>query len=314
MTDAGAPILPTPPTLPTLRPLGVGDIVDQTIAIYRASPGLFVVLAALPYLVLAIMTLLLDLAFSGSTPFTNLPSILDPSDPTRFTSFTPGQLAGLVTFGIVIGVVSVLVLSVQAAALVDAMSERYLGRDTTIIGSLRAGLRASVRLILASIIAFVVFVAVVAVAIFALGLASAALRNPLPAIVGVIAMIVVVLYVVASWMPLPAVITLEGAGPIAGLRRAWRLAGGARWRILGLLALMTILQVIIGLLFGLVLLGTVSTGGAVKTVLQEVVNLAVNALWAPIQWGVFTLLYYDLRVRKEAFDLQFAAEAMPRAT
>lgn len=311
MTDAGAP------TPPTLRPLGVGDIVDQTIAIYRASPGLFVVLAALPYLVLAIMTLVLDLAFAGATPFTNLSSILVPSvpsDPTSFTSFTPGQLAGLVTFGVVIGVVSVLVLSVQAAALVDAMSKRYLGQDTTIIGSLRAGLRASVRLILASIIAFITFVAVVAVAILALGLASTALHNPLPAIVGVIAMIVVVLYVVASWMPLPAVITLEGSGPIAGLRRSWRLAGGARWRILGLLALMSILQGIIGLLFGLVLLGTVATGGAVKTVLQEVVNLAVNALWAPIQWGVFTLLYYDLRVRKEAFDLQLAAEAMPRAT
>jgi len=77
---------------------------------------------------------------------------------------------------------------------------------------------------------------------------------------------------------------------------------------------MTILQAILGLLFAFLFLGTIVTEGAVKTVLQEVVNLAVNALWAPIQWGVFTVLYYDLRVRKEAFDLQLAAEAMPRAT
>lgn len=306
MTDA---------TAPTLRPLGVGDIVDRTIGIYRASPGLFLVLAALPYIVLAIATIVLGLAFVRTTPFTTLPTtIFDPSDPTSFTSITPGQLAGLVTFGVVIGVVSLLVLSVQAAAIVDAMSKRYLGRPTTLAESLRAGLRASVRLILASIVAFVAFIVIVAVAIIALAIASAALGNPLPALIGGLAMVVLIFYVVASWMPLPAVVTLEGRGPIDGLRRAWQLAGGARWRILGLLVLMSILQGILGLLFAFVFLGTIVTEGVTKTVLQEVANLAVNALWAPIQWGVFTLLYYDLRVRKEAFDLQLAAEAMPRAT
>ena len=305
MTDA---------TAPTLRPLGVGDIVDRTIGIYRASPGLFLVIAALPYIVLAIVTLVFNLAFVSTTPFTTLPTtVFDPSNPTRI-AFTPEQLSGLVTFGVVIGLVGLLVLSVQAAAIVDAMSKRYLGRPTTVADSLRAGLRASVRLILASIVAFVSFMVVVVVALFAVGLATALTNNPLPVIVGVIGVFVLTFYLVASWMPLPAVVTLEALGPVAGLRRAWHLAGGARWRILGLLVLMTILQGILGLLFAFVFLGTIAAEGTAKTVLQEVANLAVNALWAPIQWGVFTLLYYDLRVRKEAFDLQLAAEAMPRAT
>ena len=305
MTDA---------TAPTLRPLGVGDIVDRTIGLYRASPGLFLVLAALPYIVLAIVSLGLNLAFVRTTPFTTFPTTFDPSDPTSFTSFTPSELSGLVTYAVVIGVVSLLVLSVQAAAIVDAMSKRYLGQPTTLGGSLRAGLRASVRLILASIVAFVAFLVVMVVGVILVGVVSAVLGNPIPALIGVVGLFVLLFYLVASWMPLPAVVTLEEKGPVAGLRRAWQLAGGARWRILGLLTLMTILQVILGVLFAFVFLGTVVTEGATRTVLQEVANLAVNALWAPIQWGVFTLLYYDLRVRKEAFDLLLAAEAMPRAS
>lgn len=305
MTDA---------TAPTLRPLGVGDIVDRTIGLYRASPGLFLVLAALPYIALAIVSLGLNLAFVRTTPFTTFPTTFDPSDPASFASFTPSELSGLVTYAVVIGVVSLLVLSVQAAAIVDAMSKRYLGQPTTLGGSLRAGLRASVRLILASIVVFVAFLVVVIVGVILVGVVSAVLGNPIPALIGVVGLFVLVFYLVASWMPLPAVVTLEEKGPVAGLRRTWQLAGGARWRILGLLTLMTILQGILGLLFAFVFLGTVVTEGPTRTVLQEVANLAVNALWAPIQWGVFTLLYYDLRVRKEAFDLQLAAEAMPRAS
>jgi len=305
----------TDATAPTLRPLGVGDIVDRAIGLYRASPGLFLVIAALPYIVLAIVTLGLNLAFVRTTPFTTLPTnVFDPTDPTSFISFTPSELSGLVTYGVVIGVVSLLVLSVQAAAIVDAMSKRYLGQPATLGGSLRAGLRASVRLILASIVAFIAFLVIVVVGVIVVTVVAAVLGNPLPAIIGVIGLFVLIFYVIASWMPLPAVVTLEAKGPIDGVRRAWQLASGARWRILGLLMLMGILQGILGLLFAFVFLGTVVTEGALKTVLQEVANLAVNALWAPIQWGVFTLLYYDLRVRKEAFDLQLAAEAMPRVS
>ncbi|HEX9494513.1 MAG TPA: hypothetical protein VGA38_01995 [Candidatus Limnocylindria bacterium] len=306
MTDA---------TAPTLRPLGIGDIVDRTIGLYRASPGLFLVLAALPYLVLAIVSLILNQVFVRASQLAANPFAIGPAQTVDLQrSFPPEVLADVAQFYAVLGIVGTVVLSVQAAALVDAMSKRYLGRPTTLNESLRAGLRASVRLILASIVAFVAFILVVVIAIVVLAILGTAINNPLPVVLGVLALFVLIFYVIASWMTLPAVVTLEGKGPIAALGRAWRLANGARWRILGLLVLMGIMQGILGVLFALVLLGTVATEGAARTVLQEVANLAVNALWAPIQWGVFTLLYYDLRVRKEAFDLQLAAEAMPRDT
>ena len=46
-------------------------------------------------------------------------------------------------------------------------------------------------------------------------------------------------------------------------------------------------------------------------VIQNLANFASTIVWAPVEWLAFTVLYYDLRVRKEAFDLQLAAEALP---
>lgn len=303
------------PAAPVLRPLGIGDIVDRTISLYRGAPRLFLLLAALPYLVLTILAIGLNLAFPRIGSFTAA-NIFDPADPSKF-NITPAQITDLTIYGVVTGIASFLVVSVQAAAVVDAMSKRYLGQPATLRGSLAIGLRASVRLMLAAVAAFFGVMLAFAVMFGVIGAAAVIARGPVAVVLvlgGFILFGVAIFYVLASWMTLPAVVIIEGLRPLASLRRSWRLARGARWRILGLLMLMGILEVILGVLFAVVLLGVVATQGPVRIVLQETANLAVNAVWAPLQWGVFTLLYYDLRVRKEAFDLQLAAEAMPRAT
>lgn len=316
MQDAPSPGPPPPPA--QLRPLGIGDIVDRAISIVRSDPKLLFAIAALPYLVLSVIQLAFNLAFPRITTFTELN--FDRFAPGRAVplDLSPSEIAALGAYGLVIGIASLIVVSVQTAGLIDAVSKRYLGRPTTISESLRAGLRASGRLILAGIVVFLLIAVTIAVATVAVVLGAVAVRSvAVGVIVGfalVIAVFVVIFYLTASLMPLPTVVTLEGARPIAAIRRSWSLAGGARWRILGLLLLMAILSSIISLLFTFVLLSTVATQGAVRTVLQQLVNLAVAVVWSPIQWGAFTLLYYDLRIRKEAFDLQLAAEALPRAT
>jgi hypothetical protein len=50
----------------------------------------------------------------------------------------------------------------------------------------------------------------------------------------------------------------------------------------------------------------------VRFALQQGVSLLANIAWAPIQWATIAVLYFDLRVRKEALDLQLATEALPR--
>ena len=109
-------------------------------------------------------------------------------------------------------------------------------------------------------------------------------------------------------------------GPIAALGRSWRLSSGSRWRVIGIQALLGILNLVLSLLIGGIFGGLAAAGQTeqpgqfgVSTVVQTLVNLASTIIWAPVEWIAFTILYYDLRVRKEAFDLQLAAEALPQS-
>lgn len=292
---------------PTLRPLGVGDIVDRVFGIYRSRPLLFVTVAAIPYLLLVLFAAVLGGAFAGS--FLALaPLLASPDDVTELLPTLGPAIAALALYALIVGVGALLVSLVQSAALVDATAARYLGRDTTVGRSLRVGLRASPRLLAMGILALLAFLVpwVVAVAVIA------ATREWYSVVGGVIAAIAGTFYLAASWMVSPAVATLEGIGPLAALRRSWRLSDGHRWRIIGTIALLLVLQVVLTALLSFVLLVSFVTDQTLRLVLQQVVNLLAAIAWAPVYWGTFAVLYYDLRVRKEAYDLQLAAEALPR--
>jgi hypothetical protein len=110
-------------------------------------------------------------------------------------------------------------------------------------------------------------------------------------------------------------------GPIAALGRAWRLSAGNRWRIFGIQVRLFILNLVLSLLIGGIFGGIAAAGAqsgspgqaGLASVVQSLVNFASTIIWAPVEWIAFTVLYYDLRVRKEAFDLQLAAEALPQS-
>ena len=53
---------------------------------------------------------------------------------------------------------------------------------------------------------------------------------------------------------------------------------------------------------------------AAQTVLNQVVAAVVTILLEPISAIARTLLYYDLRVRKEGFDLELMARQLAAAT
>ena len=290
---------------PTLRPLGVGDIVDRVFTLYRARPLLFLTLAAIPYLTLALALGALAIPFAPT--FIALAPLLSAAEPPAIDRVVDAAI-GVGSFLLIAVLVAIVVFAVQSAALVDAAAARYLGREATVGASFRAGLGVSGRLVLAGIAVFVALIAVPMALIIGAALTGAALV----VIAAALAALAAFFYLVASWMVVPVVVTLEPVGPIAALRRSWSLSSGSRWRVLGLVALLTVLQVVLTTLFSFVFLSAFVADDLVRTVLQQAANLAASIAWAPVQWGTFTLLYYDLRVRKEALDLQLAAEALPR--
>jgi hypothetical protein len=301
-----------------LRPLGVGDVLDRTFTVYKSKPLLFIALSAIWYLLLILTLIFLAVAVFAGTLNTFV------QQAGRSNPQLVGEvIAGVVVFGIVALVLTILMLAAQSAALVYAGGQRYLARAVTIGEAFRAGLSAAGRLFLAGLAVFfaifamwvVVFIAAGVVAFLARGAGAVAFI-----VIGlaVIVAIVGTFYLAASWLIAPVIVVVEKMGPLAALSRSWRLSEGNRWRIIGIQALLGILNLVLSILIAGIF-GALDAGGGetgqlgVATLVENLINFASTIIWAPVEWIAFTVLYYDLRVRKEAFDLQLAAEALPQS-
>jgi hypothetical protein len=297
---------------PQLRPLGVGDIVDRVFSMYRQRVLLFAALSAVPYLALFLVIGGIAIAL-GSQLAPLAPLIEDLSTPgavpnVTFTPAMAGALFTLIVIGVVGSLISVLFLSVQIGSLVDAAAARYLGRETTIGDSFRAGLRIAPKIIGTGLLLFFSLL----IGWLLLFLVVIVANNALVATLGILAGLVVTVFVFASWLVAPVVAALEPIGPIHAVRRSWWLSNGHRWRILGLQILLAVLQGVLSTLISFIFVASFISDAVLRVVLQNIVNVVATVLWAPVEWGTFTILYFDLRVRKEALDLQIAAEALPR--
>ncbi|HEV8230269.1 MAG TPA: hypothetical protein VGQ86_09940 [Candidatus Limnocylindria bacterium] len=297
-----------------LRPLGVGDIVDRVFNMYRQRALLFAALAAVPYLALFLIIGGVALGLgSALAPLGPLFEALARGDPNEVNDVAvrPNMTRAIFTLvglGIFGALVAILLLSVQIGALVDAAAARYLGREATVGASFRAGLRSAPKIIGTGLLLFVAILGGWVLLVIAMVVAN----NGLFFAVGIFGGLVATVFVFASWLVAPVVAAMEPVGPVHAVRRSWWLANGHRWRILGLQLLLAVLQTVLSTLISFLFLAAFISDAVVRTALQQVVNLVAQVLWAPVEWGTFTILYFDLRVRKEALDLQLAAEALPQ--
>ncbi len=291
-----------------LRPLGVGDIIDRVIRLLRARPMLYVLVAGLPALVVAILDRLVGI--SRTFDLGDFIPTVGPNGqpvPPAIANQPVGVGPTLVQ------VFTVLVAVFQAAALVEAASHRYLGGDVTVSEAYARGLRATPRIIGAAIVAAVLLSLLVGVPLVVLGVIAGVANVPLVFLLYVPVIFVAAPFVLVSWFVAVPAAQLESAGPVGALRRSWRLVSGSRWRVIGLVLLLSVLQTVIGVLLTTLFFVSFVTDPSARTVLQEVVNLASAIVVTPLTWATVVVLYYDLRVRKEAFDLQVAAESLARA-
>jgi hypothetical protein len=117
----------------------------------------------------------------------------------------------------------------------------------------------------------------------------------------------------------PALVLEPHMTPTGALGRSWALTRGSRWRMLALLVTLIILLYIpLVSLSGLaaVMLPmsdlTAPRGGSAGLVAVGLAGL-VQLLIYPLFYCVLTVAYYDLRVRKEGFDLEVLASTLQPA-
>lgn len=111
---------------------------------------------------------------------------------------------------------------------------------------------------------------------------------------------------------------VEGIGPVRALRRSWDLVRGSWWRSFGILLVTLILELVLYLVFlGFFQAIAAITPGVsddLRSVLSLVGTTLVSALIGPLAAIVVTLLYFDLRVRTEGYDLDQLAQQTGPAT
>jgi hypothetical protein len=121
------------------------------------------------------------------------------------------------------------------------------------------------------------------------------------------------LAVMAMFVLTAPAIAIEELGPIAGMKRSWRLVRRRFWPTLGVALLAGIMAYFLGQVLN-VLPATVALliGLRWGFLLLAAGGVLVALVTQPIVTIVATLLYFDARIRTEAFDLQvIAADLKP---
>ena len=186
-------------------------------------------------------------------------------------------------FALFIGVVITVIFSiVSTAAVVVVISDSYLGREVSIVSAVQRVINR--------------FWSVLGVAV---------LQSIITAI-GFVAFFIPGLLCLAWLFAGTAIVMIEGKTAVAALARSRQLAAGSVGRILGVLFLTLLLVGVIEIiaLFLVGIAGVFIHAGTALTTLGG--NLA-SLLIYPFFTVVITLLYYDLRIRKEGFDLEIMA-------
>lgn len=208
-----------------------------------------------------------------------------------------------------------LVVPLQTASFTKAVSERFLDRSTTATECYRFAVKRWGALVVLGLIylgfavaALVVLFILVVLLLLLLGAAGAALGVLLGLALLVVGFVVYVRLLVAS----PALV-LEGASPWGAIRRSWRLTQGHAGRAFGVLVSLFLVEILITILLGVVVgvpAGLVGITSGAGIAIRDLGTLVIGVLVAPILAAGITLLYFDLRVRKEAFDLELLTQQM----
>ena len=114
--------------------------------------------------------------------------------------------------------------------------------------------------------------------------------------------------VVYGWFCLaPAVVTIEGEGGIGALKRSYVIVKGYWNKAFFVVVLLAILQLIVAsLIYSLSKMLEVFTG---ITAVSEFLSILLPLLIIePFKIATTTLLYYDLRIRKEGYTIQIMAD------
>jgi hypothetical protein len=211
--------------------------------------------------------LLLGISAALWIPLSLLQAAFPPPGRGQLPAFTPTLLLPALIY--------LLISPVVGVAITYALGEVYLGREATIGDAFRKGLAVLMPVLGTSLLSML-------------------------AIIGATLLLIVPgIWVALGMLVLSQVMVFEGRFGGSALRRSLELMKGQRLRGLGIGLVVAILSSVIG--FGAELaLGIIPLVGPIASGL-------VSALTGAYMSAIVVVLYFDIRCRKEAFDLEHLA-------
>lgn len=275
--------------VPVLRPLSLGEVLDTSFGVYRS---LFV-----PLVSVSVATQAVPLALGVYVEASGGPMV------------RPGVQLFAVMLSMIFG-------AVGTAATTFMVAEAYLGGGLTMQQAFHRAVPFLGRLITSSLlIALVTFASVLPVALIAaMVAATSGSMAPLVIAVGVVAALVVALGVFCSLIvTTPALVLEEMKKATSAMGRSLALTRGRRLRIFCALLVVFLLLVVPTIALSGIAAAAGGVAGGAASVLVLVTASILQILVYPFIYVLLTVLYYDLRVRKEGFDLEMLATALQQA-
>lgn len=184
--------------------------------------------------------------------------------------------------------VTIITSAFAVAAVTYVVSGHYLGRDISANVALRQALTLIIPLVILGFFQLIVIGA------------------------GFILLIIPGLILAAGLALSSVALVLEHLAPTAAMDRSWKLTRGFRGKVLLTMFVASLLFIIPIMILG-VLAGIGAALGKTSPVAIQVVTAVLQVFIFPYMYTVITVLYYDLRVRKEGFDLDLLAAATTAA-
>jgi hypothetical protein len=278
-----------------LQPMSIGDILDRTVRLYRQGFLHNIAIVAIPYILLIPAGVLF-----GST-------LVMSGDPRML--MRPGIL-GLFA---ILGVAYVWLTFVSMGALAWSVSERYLGETPTVAGSYGAVLRRTLSIIWAYLLAFLVWGGIGILAVLIIG--AMMFMSPIAGVVGALIIGLIALVAFVRFLLITQVIVIDDIRGVAALQRSWSLMKGNFWRAVLIFVFTIVVSIVMSFVLnfpGGIVAGLI--GGTVGTIISQVFSQLSQILLTPVLAIAITLLYYDSRIRNEAFDLEVMARNLGVAT
>ncbi|CAA9502439.1 MAG: hypothetical protein AVDCRST_MAG67-2043, partial [uncultured Solirubrobacteraceae bacterium] len=272
-------------TRPRLRPLSLGEILDVSIKIC---------LAHWRTLLKAVLVVVVPVQIVGT--IVNADYTVESFDFSTSQTQTPEEtleefnqyLGGLAIATVLQGLAALL----ATAACLRAIAQAYLGEQTDWRSSLKYALRLTPSLLLLTLL-------------YALGL-----------MLGFVLLILPGIWLFVAWAFATPALLVEGRRGRKALGRSFGLVKGRWWRTFGVLIIGFILATIVATVVQAVFLVGIFVGegnDALVLVLSAIAGIVGLAVSTPFQAALLTVVYFDLRVRKEGFDLELLAHEIGAA-